>query len=82
MENTDKYNVYLINPSLGCYSGVSVVAGETSDEANEFIMNFKEDDKTNDFDSFGYDFVTEEDRMEFVYAEEKGILLWGIYYSG
>lgn len=45
------YNVYEIYPSRSCYSGTVLVAAETVEQANEFILKFKKEDSLNRCDS-------------------------------
>lgn len=77
-----KYKVYKIE-SEGCYSGYSLVAAETPMEAERYIKDFKERDNHNECDSFGYyDKITEENQIEGLWAEEPGIIHYGILYCG
>lgn len=76
-----KYKVYQINP-LSCYRGYALIAAETADEANAFIMDFQEHDKNNRMDSWGYDKVDESDVIDGIWAEDKGFVNYKIYYSG
>jgi hypothetical protein len=76
-----KYKVYVID-SDACYHGKSLVGAESADEANKFIDNFVHNDPHNHGDSWGYCHVDEDDVVEGVYAEHKGILYYGIHYSG
>ena len=48
----------------------------------DMVGEFKDFDKDNKLDSWGYELVDEDDVIESVYSEEKGIMLYGIYYSG
>ena len=82
IENTkDMYKVYCIN-SKSCYRGLSLVAADNAEEANSIIERFKDFDKDNKLDSLGYELVDEDDVIKSVYSEEKGIMLYGIYYIG
>ena len=77
-----KYKVYKIE-SDGCYSGYSLVAAETPMEAEQYIKNYKENDTNNNGNSFGYyDKITEEDLISGLFAEEPGIIYYGILYCG
>ena len=83
MEN--KYNVYKIDTGgryASCYRGMSLVAAENADEANEIICNEIKNDTHNARDTWGYGTVDEYDIVENVYSDVKGIVLYGIYYCG
>ena len=75
------FNVYKIN-SACCYRGYSLVSAECVEEANVIIKEFKEKDKDNICDSYGYEYVNESNIMEFISSNVKGIIEYGIYYSG
>lgn len=84
IENEEKvkmYNVYKIH-SDSCYSGFSLVAAENSEEANQFIRDFKKYDTHNNSNSWGYSEVEESDKIENIFSAVKGIVLYGITYSG
>lgn len=76
------YKVYKIDPNQYCYSGVSFVAADNAEEANSFIANFKEEDEHNWDDSWGYSYVDENDVMDGLFAQGKGIVYHGIWYNG
>lgn len=80
MEN-EKYNVYEINCTR-LYNGYALVAAEDANEANNFIEQFKKEDSDNYCDSNGYCYVGKGDVIEDLYSERKGIIKYGIYYSG
>lgn len=75
------YNVYKID-STNHYSGISLVVAENAEEANLFIDDYKERDIDNIGDSRGYSYVEECDKLEGVFGESKGIIYYGIFYSG
>ena len=75
------HNVYKIN-STYYYFGVSFVAADNVDEANAFIDSFKKSDPENIFDSRGYENVTEDDVVDNLYSDIKGIVYKGICYTG
>ena len=75
------YNVYKID-STNQYSGISLVVAENAEEANSFIDSFKKVDINNYGDSRGYSYVEECDKLEGVFGESKGIIYYGIFYSG
>ena len=75
------YKVYAIQ-SKTCYRGMSLISANDAEEANSFIEEFQKSDKTNIFDSWGYMMVDEDDVIEGLWAEEKGIVHYGIYYNG
>lgn len=76
-----KYKVYMID-SNAYYAGKSVVAAESAQEANKIIDTFVHEDSHNRSDSWGYCHVEEGDALEDVYAERKGIIYYGIHYTG
>ena len=78
----EKRNNIYISRCEACYTGYSIVAAKTADEANEYIKQFKERDKGNLGDSKGYSFVDEDDIVREVYTERSGIVLHGIHYNG
>ena len=83
MEN--KYNVYKIETGgryANCYRGMSLVAADNVDEANEIICNEIKKDTNNAMDTWGYGKVTEYDLIKNLHSEVKGIVLYGIYYYG
>lgn len=77
----DKYNVYEI-PSGICYSGVSLIAAESAEQANKFIRDFKESDLTNNESSWGYEYISEDYKIDHLYSDVQGIICKGIYYWG
>lgn len=81
MEEKTMYKVYKIE-SAGCYAGISLVAANSVEEANLFINKFKESDKNNISDSFGYCEVEESDEMDGIFSEYDGIVYFGIRYTG
>lgn len=76
-----KYKVYVID-SESHYTGTSLVAAESAEEANKIIDTFVKDDPHNYCDSWGYCHVDEYEAIEGVYSEQKGIIYRGIYYTG
>lgn len=83
MEN--KYNVYKIETGgryASCYRGISLVAANNAEEANEMIAKEMKEDIHNDRDMWGYGTVDEDDIIEHLYSDVKGIILYGIYYYG
>jgi len=77
----EKYSVYKCS-AKSAYSGISLIAADSVEEANQIISMFKENDKDNSFNSFGYSNIDEYDLMDNLYSTEKGILYFGIYYTG
>ena len=75
------YKVYKVEPQMH-YHGMSLVAADSAEEANLFISDFKRYDTNNWSDSWGYCEVDEDDAIEGVLSERKGIVLHGIYYYG
>ena len=77
-----KYKVYEISPRLSCYRGLSLVAAESVEKANQIIRKFITDDPNNNMDSWGYSHVAEYNIIEGLYSEQEGIVHMGIYYYG
>ena len=75
------YRVYKIDSGV-CYHGISLVAADNKDEANDMIKKLKESDSNNTMDSWGYELVEEDDVIDGLYAEEKGFVYFGITYFG
>ena len=75
------YKVYKVEPQMH-YHGMSLVAADSAEEANLFISDFKRYDTNNQSDSWGYCKVDEDDAIEGLLSENKGIVLHGIYYYG
>jgi len=75
------YKVYKIEANSS-YIGTSLVAARTADEANNYIDNFREIDKDNKSDSWGYHNVSEDDVLENIWSSEVGIIDYGIRYCG
>ena len=76
-----RYKVYVID-SNAHHIGKSIVAAQSAQEANKTIDAFIHRDPHNHSDSWGYCHVDESDAVEDVYAERKGILYYGIHYTG
>ena len=77
-----QFSVYKISPNQGCYMGNALVAANNAIEANEFIDSFKEHDKHNDSDSWGYGYVDEDDKIDCLFSTVTGIIDYGIWYRG
>ena len=75
------YKVYKVEPQMH-YHGMSLVAADSAEEANLFISDFKRYDTNNWSDSWGYCEVDEDNAIEGLLSENKGIVLHGIYYYG
>ena len=78
------YKVYKVEPQMH-YHGMSLVAAVNAIEANSIIADFKKDDTNNwndSWDSWGYCEVDEDDAIEGLLSENKGIVFRGIYYYG
>ncbi len=76
-----QFPVYKVSSKI-YYGGSALVAAHSAEEANEFIDAFKEVDKNNSADSWGYDYVDEDDKLDYIFATCTGILDHGIYYTG
>lgn len=75
------YKVYHMNPS-SCYGGFALIAAMSSEEANEYIANYKEQDASNIGNSYGWTYVYEDDAIENLTSSVCGIIYDYIYYSG
>ena len=75
------YKVYEVTPR-SYYYGYALVAAHSAAEANEHISVLKEFDSTNKWDSFGWNYVTEDDVIENIFADCEGIMKSNITYSG
>ena len=75
------FKVYTVE-SKNCYTGISLVAACDATEANEIIQEFRDTDRENIMNSYGYSNVDESDVVQDVYAQRKGIMLYGISYTG
>lgn len=76
-----EYKVYASQAKCA-YSGYSLVAAECATRANEIIQEFQDEDTDNNFDSWGYEKVSEDDVIESLHSYEEGIIHHGIMYSG
>ena len=75
------YKVYEVTPR-SCYYGYALVAANSAEEANEHISFLKDLDPTNKWDYFGWEYVTEDDVVENIFADCEGIMKNTIRYSG
>lgn len=75
------FKVYTVTSGC-CYSGIALIAANSAEEANEFIRSFKGWDTDNKCNSYGHDFVTEDDIIEGLFAEQTGYIYDGIRYTG
>lgn len=64
------------------YAGVALIAAESAEVANEFIRQFQEVDNENVCNSWGYDTVTEDDKLDYAFGTLQGIIDYGIFYTG
>ena len=76
----EHFNVYEISSAFG-YHGYSLVAAESASQANAFIEEFKKSDPDNVYDSMGYNFVDESDRISNIYSDITGFIVHEIYYG-
>ena len=76
----EHFNVYRIS-STSDYHGYSLVAAESASQANAFIEEFKKSDPDNVYDSMGYTFVSESDKISDIYSDISGFILHRIYYG-
>ena len=76
----ERFNVYEIS-STSDYHGYSLVAAKSASQANTFIEDFKKSDPGNIYDSMGYNFVDESDRISNIYSDIAGFIIYRIYYG-
>lgn len=75
----ERFNVYEISSAFD-YHGYSLVAAKSASQANAFIEDFKQSDPNNTYDSMGYNFVDESDRISNIYSDITGFIVHKIYY--
>lgn len=73
--------LYKVDPAV-FYSGFALVGADSSGEANSYINKFKSEDVSNYYSSKGYSLVTEDDAIEDCNPSYRGIIHFGIFYSG
>ena len=76
----ERFNVYEIS-STSDYHGYSLVAAKSASQANAFIEEFKKSDPDNYYDSMGYNFVDESDKISDIYSDIAGFITYRIYYG-
>ena len=76
----ERFNVYEIS-STSDYHGYSLVAAKSASQANAFIEEFKKSDPDNYYDSMGYNFVDESDKISDIYSDISGFITHRIYYG-
>lgn len=76
----ERFNVYEISSAFD-YHGYSLVAAKSASQANAFIEEFKKSDPDNSYDSIGYTFVSESDKISDIYSDIAGFITYRIYYS-
>ena len=57
------------------------MAAKSASQANTFIEEFKKSDPDNVYDSFGYNFVDESDKIQDIYSDIAGFITYRIYYG-
>jgi hypothetical protein len=76
----ERFNVYEISSAFD-YHGYSLVAAKSASQANAFIEDFKKSDPDNYYDSMGYNFVDESDKISDIYSDIAGFIIHRIYYG-
>lgn len=76
----ERFNVYEISSAFD-YHGYSLVAAKSASQANAFIEDFKKSDPYNSYDSMGYNFVDESDKISDIYSDIAGFIIHRIYYG-
>ena len=77
-----QFPVYKIEPNQNCYCGTALIVAESVDQANNFIDDFIRSDRYNKYDSWGYGYVIEDNRIDCLFSTVTGILDYGIWYKG
>lgn len=78
---TVKYGVYKCN-SLMHYEGYSLIGADSAKQARKIVSEFQKQDEKNEYDSWGYGTVEEDDLIEGIWSESEGIIHMGIHYVG
>ena len=76
----ERFNVYEISSAFD-YHVYSLVAAKSASQANAFIEDFKKSDPDNSYDSIGYNFVDESDKISDIYSDIAGFIIHRIYYG-
>lgn len=77
----EHYKVYEVQ-SNGPYSGEALIGAKNIDDANEIIKDWKEIDKDNACDSWGWSYVDEDNLVDGLISVKHGIIVNHIRYSG
>lgn len=72
----EKYNVYVVEPWSN-FAGHALVAAESSEAANLYMDGENMIGYTD-----GYTYVSEDDKVDNVFATEMGVVYSSIYYCG
>lgn len=72
----EKYNVYVID-AYSDFTGHALIAAESAEAANLYLENERKIGYTD-----GYNYVSEDDKVDNVFSTEKGIVYSDIYYCG
>lgn len=70
-----------MNPGV-CYGSFALIAAMSAEEANEYIANYKEQDASNVYNSYGWTYVYEDDVIENLTSSVGSIVYNYVYYSG
>ena len=73
--------IYKVDPAM-YYLGFALIAAPNAATANEMIAEYKTNDPTNRWDSFGFTYVTEEDVIDDIYSDLTSIVYNCIQYCG
>lgn len=73
--------IYKVDPAA-YYLGFALIAAPNAAAANEMIAEYKTSDPTNQWDSFGFTYVTEEDAIDDIYSNLTSIIYNSIQYCG
>lgn len=72
----EKYNIYVVDPWPD-FTGHALVAAESAEAANYYLEDMRMIGYTG-----GYNYVSEDDKVDNVFATEIGIVYSNIYYYG
>lgn len=72
----EKYNIYVVDPWPD-FIGYALIAAKSAEAANYYLEDMRMIGYAG-----GYNYVSEDDKVDNVFATEKGIVYSSIYYYG
>lgn len=72
----EKYNIYVVDPWPD-FTGYALIAAKSAEAANYYLEDMRMIGYAG-----GYNYVSEDDKVDNVFATEKGIVYSSIYYYG